>query len=589
MHSYYERRDQRAAGAARLRNIEKRISLGRLAAIAAAIIAGSAGLGLLAAAAAAAFFALVFLHARVIRRRERAERGAAFYEAGIARVEGHWPGRGNQGGRFRDDHHPYASDLDLFGHGSLFELLCQAATASGEAKLAAWLTTPAHDANEVVSRQDAVAELRDEIDFREAMAIVAGESIEGLEESRVASWTAAAPLHYQWWERILALLLPAATLTVIFLAARPLLLLGPSLAPPWAVILVIGAQLAYARTLRERTETSVGGVERAEPALGQLGRVLDVASRRSFQTQRMTAIAARISSDAGREIARLQRLVSLLDARRNQFFAPIGMLLLWSSNMAMLIERWRRQNGEAMLTWIDAVAELEALASLSSFAHENPSFAMPVIGRGAPRFEAVALAHPLIPENRRVSNDLRLTPELRLLIISGSNMSGKSTFLRSTGVAAVLAFAGAPVCAKSLHITPMNIGASIRINDSIQEGSSRFYAEIVRIRQVIDLGRGDTPLLFLLDEILHGTNSHDRRIGAGAVIRRLVDSGGLGLVSTHDLALAEIVTTIGAHAANVHFEDHIEEGRMVFDYQMREGVVRKSNALELMRSVGIEV
>lgn len=586
---YHERREARLADALRLRSAEKKMSLGRLAAIAAAILAATAASWLLMAAFIAAFFALVFLHDRTIRRRDRAERGAQFYQAGIDRIEGTWPGKGFPGDRFRDDHHPYASDLDVFGHGSLFEMICRAATASGQSKLARWLTDPAHEVAEVVARQQAVTELRDQVDFREEMAVVAGEATAGLEEQQIAQWTAAEPVRFAAWERIVAIVLPLITLTVVFLAARPLLLLGPSLVPVWGLLIVLGLQWAFARTLGDRTVAVVAGVERAEPALGQLARILRVTDGRNFESPRLRAIVERIRGDAARQIEGLQKLVNLLDARRNQFFAPIGMLLLWSSNLAALIERWRRRNGAALRQWIDSVAEIEALSSLASFACENPSFAMPEIGEGAPRFEATGLGHPLIPAPRRIANDLRLDPTLRLLIISGSNMSGKSTFLRSTGVAAVLAFAGAPVCAKSLRITPMNIGASIRINDSIQEGSSRFYAEILRIRQILDLGREEKPLLFLLDEILHGTNSHDRRIGAGAVIFRLVESGGIGLVSTHDLALAEIVGVIGSHAANVHFEDHIENGKMVFDYRMREGVVQKSNALELMRSVGIEV
>ena len=586
---YQERYSIRLAEAVRLRGIEKKMSVGRLASVAAAILAATAGMGLLTAAFVAAFFALVFLHDRIIRRRQRAERGAQFYQSGIARIEGTWSGKGTAGDRFRNDHHPYASDLDLFGRGSLFEMICRAATGSGQTTLARWLTDPTHDASEIVARQEAVAELRDQIDFREQMAVVAGEATEGLEEQQMGKWATAAPLPFASWERAVALTLPLVTLVVTFLAVRPLLLLGPSLAPPWVLLVVLALQLAFARLLADRTAAIVAGVERAEPALGQLARILRVAGEAKFQSPRLQMIAERMRGDAAREIERLQKLVTLLDARRNQFFAPIGMLLLWSTNLATFIERWRRRNGTALLQWIDGVAELEALSSLASFAHENPSFAMPVIEHGAPRIEAAELSHPLIPAAKRVANDLRLDSSMRLLIISGSNMSGKSTFLRSTGVAAVLAFAGGPVCARSLRITPMNIGASIRINDSIQEGSSRFYAEILRIRQILDLGRADKPLLFLLDEILHGTNSHDRRIGAGAVIRRLVESGGLGLVSTHDLALAEIVGVIGSHAANVHFEDHIEDGKMVFDYRMREGVVQKSNALELMRSVGIEV
>ena len=223
-------------------------------------------------------------------------------------------------------------------------------------------------------------------------------------------------------------------------------------------------------------------------------------------------------------------------------------------------------------------------------AYEHPDQSFPEIIEGKePIFEAEAMGHPLLPAARRVCNHVRLGSEPRVLVVSGSNMSGKSTMLRSIGINSVLALAGAPVCATSLRISPLSIGASIRLQDSLLEGSSRFYAEIQRLRQIVDLTRGELPVLFLLDEILHGTNSHDRGIGAEAVVRSLVDRGGMGLVTTHDLALARVADELGSRGENVHFEDHLEDGVIAFDYQMRPGVVTKSNALELMRSVGLEV
>jgi DNA mismatch repair ATPase MutS len=188
-----------------------------------------------------------------------------------------------------------------------------------------------------------------------------------------------------------------------------------------------------------------------------------------------------------------------------------------------------------------------------------------------------------------VRNDVRFTEAERVLVVSGSNMSGKSTLLRTVGINAVLALAGAPVRAENLRIAPLVLGASIRITDSLKEGTSRFYAEITRLKQIVTLSGGPYPLMFLLDELLHGTNSHDRRIGAEAVIQGLVQRGAVGMLTTHDLALAHIADSLAPHAANVHFEDHIEEGRIAFDYHLRPGIVRKSNALELMRSIGLEV
>jgi DNA mismatch repair ATPase MutS len=195
----------------------------------------------------------------------------------------------------------------------------------------------------------------------------------------------------------------------------------------------------------------------------------------------------------------------------------------------------------------------------------------------------------LLPDASCVRNGVSISGDTRALVVSGSNMSGKSTLLRTVGINAVLAMAGAPVRARNLRLTPLQVGASVRINDSLQEGSSRFYAEITRLRQIVDLAGGQPALLFLLDELLQGTNSYDRRIGSEGVVRALVDRGAIGLISTHDLAIAEISGSLDGHLRNVHFQDELANGKMSFDYILRDGVVTKSNGLELMRSIGLDV
>lgn len=235
------------------------------------------------------------------------------------------------------------------------------------------------------------------------------------------------------------------------------------------------------------------------------------------------------------------------------------------------------------------MGQFEALAALAGQAYEHPGDPFPEIVDAGPRLEGEGLAHPLLPEAQAVRNDVRFTGDLRLLMISGSNMSGKSTLLRTVGVNTVLALAGAPVRATRLVVSPLAVAACMRVQDSLQRGMSHFYAEIKRLRTIVDLCDGPQPVLFLLDEILHGTNSHDRRVGAEALIGGLLERGALGLVTTHDLALSEIAGKLEPQAINVHFADHLEGERMVFDYRLQPGVVRKSNALELMRAVGLEV
>jgi hypothetical protein len=531
-----------------------------------------------------AFIVLIVMHDRVLTARRRAASAVAFYERAVERTADAWQGKGFGGEQFVEEHHPYAQDLDLFGSGSLYELLCIAVTRAGRTKLARWLKEPSHDAAEIADRQSAAAELRDRLDLREELFIVAGEVSGDVERAELERWGEAPPLVAATWERIAALALPVVTIAALALA------LWQSIWAPLIVAVIVERLLA--RRMRPRVEGLIAAAERAEPALALLARILARLERERFEAPRNVALLRaleRQGEPASKQIDRLRRLVALLEARRNQFFIPIAGLLLWTENLSFAVERWRRQSGSDIARWIDAAGEFEALSSLASFAYEHPDFTTPEIVAAGPLFDARELGHPLIPATRRITNDLRLDDALRLLVISGSNMSGKSTFQRSTGVAAVLALAGGVVCARSLRMSPLTLGASIRINDSLQEGSSRFYAEILRIRQILDLAATPTPLLFLLDEILHGTNSHDRRIGAEAVVRALVARGAIGLVSTHDLALADIADSLAPAAQNVHFEDEMVEGRMVFDYRMRPGVVRKSNALALMRAVGIEV
>ncbi len=304
--------------------------------------------------------------------------------------------------------------------------------------------------------------------------------------------------------------------------------------------------------------------------------------------------AIRHALDSGNEsaseaISRLQRIVELLDSVRNQLFAVISPLLLWRTQLAYRVQEWKQQHTDDVPRWLLSVGETEAIMSLAAFSFERPDFAFPEIDDDGPVFEAKMVGHPLIPDDVRIDNDVSLGSDAAVLIVSGSNMSGKSTLMRTVGVNTVLALSGAPVCAEHLHISHLRVGASIRINDSLAAGQSKFCAEILRLRQIIALAHEDRHFVFLLDEILHGTNSHDRKIGAQAVIATLVKSGAIGLVSTHDLALARMTDTLDGKAINVHFEDHMEGDKMVFDYRMRPGVVERSNALALMRAVGLEV
>ena len=264
----------------------------------------------------------------------------------------------------------------------------------------------------------------------------------------------------------------------------------------------------------------------------------------------------------------------------------VGPPLLWTTQLAMAIEAWRAENGTLIPAWLDAVAEIEAISSLANYAFEHPRDVFPELVEGEPTFDVHDVAHPLLPDERAVRNSVRLAAPVRLFVVSGSNMSGKSTLLRAAGVNAVLALAGGPVRAQRLRLTRLSVGASIRTTDSLEEGQSRFMAEILRLKQILEL---PAPAFFLLDELLHGTNSHDRAIGAEGIVRALLARGAIGLATTHDLSLAAVADQLAPAAANVHFEDRLENGRLVFDYRMRPGIVTRSNALDLMRAAGLDV
>ncbi|HZM04229.1 MAG TPA: hypothetical protein VFC44_14590, partial [Candidatus Saccharimonadales bacterium] len=313
-----------------------------------------------------------------------------------------------------------------------------------------------------------------------------------------------------------------------------------------------------------------------------------------FQTLRLQQLQTRCSDDgvaASACLGRLARLLDLLDSRENFLVALAGPFFLLGTQFAFAVETRRARFGARIEDWLRGLGEMEALSSLGAYAFERPEDPFPeLLPDSAPaRIEVEGMGHPLIPAARAVRNDLTLDSTRRLMVISGSNMSGKSTWLRALGVNMVLAMAGAPVRARRMSLTPMPLGASIRTVDSLNEGISRFYAEITRLRQLIQLTDQNGRLLFLVDEMLNGTNSHDRRIGAAFVVKTLLDRGAMGLITTHDLALTQIVEEVKPCGANFHFEDQFLEGRMSFDYQLRPGVVEKSNALALMRSIGLEV
>ena len=591
---------------ARLTRIDARFSHARLAVfavgVAGAVAASRGWIGpWWLAIPVVAFGVLVTKHDRVLHARDAAARAIAFYERGLARIEDRWAGTGETGDRFRDADHLYAQDLDLFGPASLFELLSIARTRSGEETLAAWLLAPAAAAD-ILARQQATTELTPRLDLREALSLAGSDVRASVLSDALVAWS-EGPLHLRGvWIRPVAVALTIAAVAT----ATAWIATGDAA----AFVGVVMLEIIFSLPLRDRLARALHGADGPARDLDVLAVVLARLEQEPFTAERLTALQHQLvgagATRASASIRRLHRLVELHDWQQNLVFAPVAGALLWSAHLALAIEAWRREHGRHVREWLRICGEFEAIASLSAYRYEHPGDPFPEIVTSASRqavFDGVGLGHPLIPAARMVRNDVQLGgargPERsephsdgsapQLLVVSGSNMSGKSTLLRSVGVNAVLAFAGAPVRAGSLRLTPARIGATLRIQDSLQEGRSRFYAEISRIREIADLASGPLPVLFLLDELFHGTNSHDRVVGASGVLGALLDRDAIGLITTHDLALTTVAGDLAPRAANVHFDDRFEDGEIQFDYLMKPGPVTRSNAIALMRAVGLDV
>jgi hypothetical protein len=533
--------------------------------------------------ALALFLIIAVLHAKVLRKRACAERAVDFYRNGLARIEDRWIGTGQTDDRIDAHSGLYAADLDLFGPGSLFQLLSLARTRIGQDTLARWLLAPAPVA-ELLERHAAIIELRNRLDLREDIAI-RGEDIKaGIHPEALVRWAEApAQIPYQWL-RWVALLLAIATIAGVVVWAK--------LGIKSLFFAIIFLETIVIGSLRKKTAAILSTTDHALEDLQLFSSLLARIERERFEGPRLRFLKAELSSHhlaAYQAISRLRTIVEYIRSLDNPFMRALNIPLLYTVQVACAAEAWRAAHGTAVRSWLRATGEFEALLSLSAYSYEHPDDPFPVFAEGPPCFIAEQIGHPLLPARKCVRNDIEICGETRVLLVSGSNMSGKSTLLRAVGINTVLAMAGAPVRARRMQLTPLQIGASILINDSLQEGSSRFYAEITRLRQICDLADRHPPVLFLLDELLQGTNSKDRLVGAEGVVHALLDSGAIGLISTHDLALTHLDEQQGRHLRNVHFQDTIANGKMSFDYKLHDGVVTRSNGIELMRLIGLKV
>ena len=579
-------------------------------------------------AGSAVAFAVLVVRQRAARQRlRRAEFMADFNRAGIARVERRWADLPPAPRFTALGSHDYATDLDLYGDASLLRLVGTCGTAPGWRTLQSWLLGRA-DPETVALRQEAVREMAAAMDFRDRLAAearlaeearLAAASAPGQEAPTPVAGTASDPIDpdapterfLRWaesdswlrnhrWVRNTALVL-----TPVNLAAIALYVVGPAPTAALAWTLLVSVLV---RTLRRKAIRRVfaqagdgeSGVRRYGDLLGHLHGA-PLTSRYMTRVRRHIGHGPRAAPG---EIARLRRLLDLADVRRSPLFhLPLAIVLHWDVHVLAALERWKARSGRRVRDWLDAVGEAEALAALAATAADHPDWTLPTLDPGASTLRARSLGHPLLAPATCVRNDVDVGPAGSFLLVTGSNMSGKSTLLRAVGLNAVLAQAGGPVCARELRMPPTRVVTSMRVDDSVTGGVSFFMAGLQRLKEVVDAARtavdspqpasdssgADTPrTLYLLDEILRGTNSAERRIAARTVLRHLLETDAIGAVTTHDLSLADAEDLV-ARAVAMHFTESVGDGAdgLAFDYRLRAGIATSTNALKLLEMVGL--
>jgi len=533
----------------------------------------------------AIFVLLLRLHEPVVRKLRRAEASQQYYIDSLARLAGLWKNAASDGSRFIDAQHLWSSDLDIFGTGSLFQKLNQCRTLPAKRKLAGWLTE-VPTAEVITERQLQAESLREHLDLRERLAAIETDVDWAAAEKTLQIWLTQPAGKFPKWTLWAARLVGVASIVVVSLAMAGVVSIT-------YILLMLMLQGPFVVINRHRIKSVMDEVDDVDKALRQLAEVTQQFETYPLNEKSLQQLQNRLTADgiiASERIQQLSRLAQWLNnALRNQFFIPVAWALGLFIHLPHRIERWRTCHGQRVTEWLDAVTTLEVVTSISGFNYEQQTYTLPTISEDVKHFEAKELGHPLLNPSECVHNNVSLTEQQPLMLISGSNMSGKSTLLRSVGTNLVLAFCGARVNATSLNAFPFQIGTAMRVSDSLQEGRSLFFTVLQRLKAVVDLASTERPVLFLLDEILSGTNSHDRRRGAEAVIKTLVERDALGMVTTHDLALTRIVDSMDGKAVNMHFEDQVVDGQMTFDYQLRDGVVERSNAIQLMQMMGLDV
>ncbi len=492
----------------------------------------------------------------------------------------------DRGQPYIDPEHPYTSDLDIFGERSLFQYLNRTSIAKGRECLAGWLSRPAEPAI-IVERQQAVAELSDKLDWRQEF-YASGRLSKETEQDYEAliAWLSTRPMMLgNRIYRSMLILLPLLTISSLALVSWLI---------PWNIpVTFILIQLGLAGWNLRRINHHHNQISRKYELLVKYADLIRLVEGEKFESARLQALHEELRSDGrsvGQKLRSLARIVVDFDRRLNMIMGVVlNGLLMWDLQCILRLEKWKKNSARELPGWFAVLGEFEALNSLAGFLFNVPESVFPIPDQEGPIIRAESLSHPLILPDENIPNDIRIDHFGQFMLITGSNMAGKSTFLRTVGVNLVLAAAGAPVMARKMRFRPIDIFTSMRIRDSLSSRESTFYAELKRLRKIIEIHNRGQHSLVLLDEILKGTNSRDKHFGSEMFIRQLIELNSAGLIATHDLELSKLETEFPDHIRNCCFEVQIDKEEFIYDYKLRNGVCQTMNATELMKKMGISI
>jgi hypothetical protein len=514
----------------------------------------------------------------------RSLRLQVWHERGIDRLNGGWADEQWQGAEFSIPDHSYEKDLNILGEASLFQLLCTCRTQVGQRKLAEYLLAPV-SMERIRARQEAVGELQSLAGLREKVHVLGDFSFQESSWETISEWVESTAAPAPSWFRIIALI-SSISLACILLVAITFYF-------PWSdfqnwVIALLLLHGAMALPFRDRVAGSMHAIRAVGNEISLLRQGIELLQNCQFQSPLLIEQVQAVR-EAESRLRKLQLLTGVMIERDKEMFYGISRALLTGTQVFLAIEKWKSENAKAMRVWLAAWGEFEALLALSNYSYENPAHSYPELVDGSSLLDAAAMGHPLLPDEECVRNDVRFDHGCKLYIVSGSNMAGKSTLLRTIGLNLVLAYAGAPVCAQKLVLSRFSLCASLAIHDSLSNRKSKFLAEMDRLKQALQMPLENGPVLFLIDEIMNGTNSKDRRAAAEAIIRSLIQRGAMGALSTHDLALTELASLPELCARNVHMGSRDDSGPLDFDYLVKPGVTNQSSALAIARLAGVNV